>query len=295
MMEPLTNILYRALDCSALGEAWSMSKEPQAEWVVPNPQIPRTFGILHIIFGGLMLLVGAAYGVFYFVMPAFTRQMQATMQQAQATAKAARETTIAELKKKEAAAKTEQEKEDLRDERQTLELRVEPDMTAFNDLTGMGVMADKRVAVFYWSEIVTGILLNIAMIVAGAGLLALAEWGRRLSLAIAWLKIARWVAIPIVTLVLILPITTRDMQKAFGAMNAQMKVGGAAPRPVFGTDFARVMAAVSAAGAVFNAVVASIYPGLSIWFLTRPRARAACIARPQPKPTEPIEELEGSW
>ena len=38
--------------------------EQQGKWVVPNPQIPRSFGLMNIIFGAIMvLLLAMGYGV----------------------------------------------------------------------------------------------------------------------------------------------------------------------------------------------------------------------------------------
>ena len=67
------------------------------------------------------------------------------------------------------------------------------------------------------------IVLNVLMAIAGVGLLGLAEWGRRLAIGVAWLKIVRWVAMIMVTFVLILPITAQKTQKMFDSIQAQAK------------------------------------------------------------------------
>ena len=56
-----------------------MVKEQQGKWVVPNPQIPRSFGIMNIVFGALMLFTAAGYGAWYLYAPTFSRNMQARM------------------------------------------------------------------------------------------------------------------------------------------------------------------------------------------------------------------------
>ena len=50
-----------------------MVKEQQGKWVVPNPQIPRSFGLMNIIFGSLMLLLALGYGFWYLYTPTFTQ------------------------------------------------------------------------------------------------------------------------------------------------------------------------------------------------------------------------------
>jgi hypothetical protein len=163
---------------------------------------------------------------------------------------------------------------------------------SFEDLTGWNILADLRLAIFYLSEVGSGILLNILMIIGGGGLLALAEWGRRLSLGVAWLKIVRQVAMAILMLVLVLPITTERTQKVFAKMEAQIqaKSGAVAMRM---TDMARIGAIWGAITAIVGAIIACIYPGLMVWFLTRPRARAACLPVSS-KPGPPEEAMQWS-
>ena len=117
----------------------------------------------------------------------------------------ARATKLADLKKKEAAAKakeaaaktkeeTEKAKEETTavvEERQTFENSPDPDLSAVTDMMGWNIMSDRRLAVYYFTEVVSGMILNIVMIISGIGLLSLADWGRRLAITTAWLKILR--------------------------------------------------------------------------------------------------------
>ena len=93
-------------------------------------------------------------------------------------------------------------------------------MGDFNALTGFD---DMRVFVYYVAEIAVGIILNILMIVAGAGLMRLNEWGRRLAILVAELKIVRWVLMAVLSMVLILPISLDRTQKMLTKMSDQMK------------------------------------------------------------------------
>ncbi len=267
-----------------------MENQPKPQWVVPNPQVPRTFGLLNIIFGVIMLLVGAGYAVWFVMAPTFTKAMQVEMEKQQANITAQHEAKLADLKRREEAAKSEEEKVTLKSERETLAATPPPDMSSFQDLTGWNIMSDTRLAIYYFSEVGSGILLNILMIVAGGGLLALTNWGRRLALGVAWLKILRWAAMIVVTLVLVVPITTERMQKAFAKIDAQAQAKGG-PAPFKMTDFARMSAMMGAVFATIGGIVASIYPALTLWFLTRPRAVAACLPL-KSEPEEPKETME---
>jgi hypothetical protein len=66
---------------------------------------------------------------------------------------------------------------------------------------------------------------------------------------------------------------------------------GGRPAPVPMMGFGQLMAVMSAVGVVFSALVASIYPITSLWFLTRPPTRAACLQGSKPTPLGPRSEL----
>src|SRR5262249_47762574 len=148
--------------------------------------------------------------------------------------------------------------------------------TAFQDLTGWNILSDRRLAIYYVSEIGLGILLNLLMIIAGGGLMALAEGGGRLAPGVGLAKVFARVAMGLLTLTLVLPITMERTHKAFAKMDAQVRAGGAAT-PMKMTELARISAITGAITAVVGAVLACIYPALTLWFLTRHRARAACL------------------
>jgi hypothetical protein len=277
----------------------SFVKEQAPQWVVPNPQVPRAFGLMNIIFGSLMLLVGAGSAVWFFLAPTVSKWIQVEVKKGQDSRKSEHDAKLAELKRREAAAKTEEEKQAVQDERTILEEDAEPDISGMDDLFGVKILSDRRIVAYTVSELAAGILLNVFMIISGVGLMALAEWGRRMAIWVDWLKIARWVAMTVVTMVLILPITLETTRKAIQLQfqaQAKMKAGGkAAPMLIASGQMSRVMAIASAVAIVFQAAVASVYPALSLWFLTRAPARAACF-----KETPLAERLEangpgGSW
>jgi hypothetical protein len=253
-------------------------KEQEAQWVVPNPQIPRSFGLMNIIFGSLLLLVGAGTAVWYFLAPTLTRQIQSELKKGEETRKAQHDAKLAELKRREAAAKTEEEKQEVQDELTLLEKDLEPDIPNMDDLFGMNMLTDIRIVSYTVGELATGILLNVLMIISGAGLMAMAEWARRLAIWVAGLKILRWVAMSVVTMVLILPITLEKTQRMFQqqvVVQSKTQTGGK-PVLIATAQMTRMMAIASAVFIIFEAVVASVYPALSLWFLTRPPTRAAC-------------------
>src|SRR5262245_42091346 len=114
-----------------------MVKEQAGQWVVPSPQIPRSFGLMNIILGASMLLVAVGVGLSYIYAAILQKQVQIPIKEQQEKQKAERALKIADLKKQEAAAKTEEEKKPLADERSALEAKVDPDLSALEDLQNL--------------------------------------------------------------------------------------------------------------------------------------------------------------
>ena len=273
-----------------------MADQLEGKWVVPNPQIPRAFGMMNLVFGILLFLMGAGYLAAYLIAPGFQKRMVVKIKEQQDAQKASRDAKLVEIKAKETAAKakeaaaktkeeTEKAKEELaniKEEREELENDIEPDISAMTDIMGWNVMSDIRLSIYYFSEVISGLVLNVLMVISGVGLLGLAEWGRRLALGVAWLKILRWVAMMIVSMILIVPIMSEKTDKLVQQVQvqAQAKSGGR-PMPTPMVGFGQLLGMLGAVVLVFNALVASIYPAISLWFLTRPPTRAACLQRPK--------------
>ena len=57
-------------------------------------------------------------------------------------------------------------------ERKTLEKNVPPDLTDMQDIMGWNIFSDVRLAIYYISEVSSGMLLNLLMMISGAGLMA---------------------------------------------------------------------------------------------------------------------------
>ena len=146
-----------------------------------------------------------------------------------------------------------------------MEQNVEPDLSGMNEIMNWNVFSDIRLAIYSFSEVIAGIILNVLMAISGVGLLGLAEWGRRLAISVSWLKIVRWVAMIVVTLVLILPITVQKVQKMTDSIQAQVQAqakAGGRPAPAMPMMyFSMIMSIAGAVAMVFMRINCVDLPG----------------------------------
>lgn len=238
---------------------------------VASTSIPKTIGILNILFGVLLCFCGVAFAaqsLWWSAMgPAFEQGMQNAQAEMQSQIEQRKE-RIQELIEQEKAAENEDEREALRAERQRLEGLPEglPDITA-----PMKMATDRRIIVHAIVAAGTGLVFNVLFVISGVGLVGFKEWARNLALWVSGLKIVRLVANTAYRIVVIAPLMARQMDQMMQGVNQQAGPG-AAPMDAFGAMFSTMQSA----GAVATLVFGSIYPIVVLVCLTRPRVKAAC-------------------
>ena len=264
----------------------AMSNPLPPGYAVPNTSLPKTTGTLNIIFASLVLLFVVAQIGMTLLVPMLMDFAQSSIREVQAKTEAARKQQLDALKAEEEAAGTEEDKARIRGEIKAIEARPQPagpDMKAL-----MGQMDSPVLRAYTWTDIGTSLILNVLMLASGIGLLRLKERARRLAIWVGGLKIARLVALMLIQLVFILPLTTK-MQKE---MIVSMGAGGApnAQAAQAAQTTAKMAAAAGVAMNLIITVLAMIWPVVMIVLLTRPGSRAACLAAS----THPSVKAEGS-
>jgi hypothetical protein len=267
-----------------------MTHAKQAGAVVPNPRLPRTMGILNIVFGSLLILAGLGKVVSTLYMPAVSAMMRAQQAKMEADALAKEQEDVADLlaglAEREKAATTPAQKEEIEAERAAIRSRPKPFVP--NMTAGTEVAQDPAFVRFNWGEILTGLALNAPMLASGIALLRLREWGRRLALWVAGLKLVRLLVLTIASLIVVAPLMTRMMGQEFEKVGTQMQQAGRGAGPVQAQQLKQMRfftgIAMTASYVGFYALGA-IYPAVVLRVLTRPGVRAACNdAKPGPDP-----------
>lgn len=258
--------------------------------IVPNPGPPKTIGILNIVFGGLMSLCGIGLMLQMLFMPVIGRFFETRQKQAVAQAERAQRDAIKaqldELTAREKSAQTDVEKAEIEAERKALQNRPKPYVP--NMAMGLNMMSDPVVIRYTWGDYISGLVLNVAMIVSGIGLVRLKPWGRSLALWVAGLKIVRCLILAGFGIMVLAPVMTKQIGKEFDNVGQQVGAQKGNPQAAAGVQqqmktmkgFMGVMMAVSYGGTYLSY---TIYPIIVLVVLTRPRVKAACLAWEKPE------------
>jgi hypothetical protein len=237
----------------------------------PNPGVPRTFGILNIIFGSMLLLGGLCCGGTILSLSAAgamanQAQVQASVENAW---KQQQQQQLDRLQQQLDAAADPQARQRIQREMEAIKQAPAPKV----DVAAMYGVKDPGVVVFWSVEVLSGLVLNLVLIVAGIGLLAVAEWARMLSIGLAALKLLRLAALYGYALVQVIPVMARDSGKAFHDLASQApQQGGNVPTAAEIAE--NIGQSASVAAAIF-VVLAAIYPVLMLLFLTRAPVKAS--------------------
>jgi hypothetical protein len=237
---------------------------------------PKTIGILNIIFGCVMILCGVCAGFYLAVFAAMGPLMAQTQQQMQARMDAQQQAQIKALEDQEKAGKTPEEKAAIRAEIAKVQTTPAPKMPDIKKMYGM----DKpEVAAWAIGEAITGMILNLAMIVAGIALVGFREWGRIMALWVAAIKILRLLALYGYCIVVVVPLVAKGQMEAIEEMMRSMPAGGGGFNAQQLNQVGTIYGTLYTVSAISMMVFGIIYPVVTLIVLTRPGAKAACTAR----------------
>jgi hypothetical protein len=242
--------------------------------------MPRILGGLNIAFGLVLLLCLPCVGAYVMLLTNLSTVMELENRGIQSSVQAAQKRRLDDLDTRARTAKTEAEKGQIRSERASVRSMEAPRVSAPNfDMFGKG-FRNPRVIGFYFCDLVSSMLLNLLLIIGGIGLVGLREWGRKLSLWVAGLKVARLVTIYMLNIVLIGPLTTQAAQEGYlesvrGTQAAPAEAKAPSPEEQ-AADFGRTLRIAGIVMSLGIMGAGSAYPLILLWLLSQPEARTAC-------------------
>jgi hypothetical protein len=134
-------------------------------------------------------------------------------------------------------------------------------------MTGMFGGQSPVVKAYFVSDLVTGLLLNVAMFASGIGLVALKGWGRALAQWVNMIKLGRLVLLyGILMPLVVVPLLRQNMIEAMQGMKNAGDVAEGSMAMGYGMIATSLMVLV----------LGLIYPLLSLILLSRPGVKLAC-------------------
>ena len=162
--------------------------------VVPNRRLPNILGILNIVFASGFLLCGLCWGGSSLMTPRFMKMMDVAQKKSEELGRKQQERDLEALEAQEKAALSEAEKAELREMRERVKVRPLNPAAGMMDWKRMGVFDPKLIA-WTWTEILTGLAVNLMLLASGIGLVQYKSWGRKLGVWTAAAKIVRLVLV----------------------------------------------------------------------------------------------------
>ena len=244
-------------------------------YVLPKPGIPKTLGILNIIFGVILVLLGLCGIASLAAAPAMFQGLEKIGKDVQAKQEEQQKAKLKTYDDRIAAAKTDEEKAEIEKEKANdpaSQIQMNPvDVSAAAD-----TFKNPTIMIASYVGALTGLILHIILLTAGIGLIRLAAWGRSLSLWWAGLQIVQVLLVLYGNLVYVLPANQAMMAKQFEKMP---RAAPGAPDPA---QIMKISMAMQVPMTVGTAIGGMIYPVILLIMLNNAGARAACLAK---KPT----------
>jgi hypothetical protein len=246
--------------------------------VPPNFRTARLVGIFNTLFAFEILLCGLCMGG-YSVTQFWTMKLLSSFQAiAEKNAALMHENQRASIEQDEKDAKNDQQKIEAAARRLDFERKPKNPFGMGADLSKLAITEPAMIA-WIWVELLTGLVLNIALLASGIGLMHWKPWAVRLGIWAALLKILRLVLVHGYAVLVLVPMYSAKI----GPVVAEMMQQQGQPVPAFGPDpgltFTRIYTISYSAFGVSYIICALIYPVLLLWWLTRPGVKSACSGR----------------
>ncbi|WP_152051694.1 hypothetical protein [Tautonia marina] len=237
----------------------------------PRPKPLTVIGLLNLLFGAVLVAVawsmlgGMAFN--RMTVEPYEGLKRALMLQAE---REHRE-VMATLAEREAAAQSEDARQVFHNERER-RASLGPKLPPGSELMMMG---SQMQSFGTWSVVssASSLGINVLMIVAGAGLLQRVEWGRRLSLWVAGIKLARLLILQTVFVVFVVPSFARQLGKA---VEETMTIQGRG-MPAGMPNMTQLYAGIYTVMGIGMLILGAIYPIVMLVLLNRPGVKAASL------------------
>jgi hypothetical protein len=244
--------------------------------------------VFNLLVGGVLLLGGSWYA---WVMTPFLLEntpMRIDSVLADDIADAVKQQIVLDLREAERNASDETQKAKIREDRE----KIEAQKTKIQEQVDFQkINADLYwLAPYFWADVATGPVLNLLLVVSGLGLVACANWSRKLAIGVVVLKVVRLVVLCVMLFGLVVPAMGRVVtalggsELGEGLLRALLIQESQILHATVSMSPAEIVQAMTWLGYGFSVVMlgfGSIYPAIVLLVLTRPSARLACSRKAQ--------------
>lgn len=249
-----------------------MSFEPSEPPLVPDVHTPRTFGILNVVFALMIIPCGLSLGMCEMI-PVLVGYVSDREIQKEQRQREIQKSELERLDKEIQAAKNEDERARLT-KNKTAQLSLTIQSPDVPKVFANPDFRDPAYVAHFAGDIASALILNLLLLIAGAGLIYQKEWARVLAIVVCWGKLIRLVLLSLSAYFVIAPWVSRVvtmLENQAVSLDATLAVSN----PRAGPDVAMLVRVIAMTVLVFG----SIYPIFQIWFLARPSVRLACKPR----------------
>lgn len=246
-------------------------------YILPKPAVPKTLGILNIIFAVLLLLLGMCTLGMTILAPSLLQMAAKGQADVKARGEAAKTKQVEILDERAKQATTDEEKATIAKERDAVANAPVPETPDLAQVTA--ALQDPKIMGITIGQLVTGLILHVLLLVAGIGLVRLTPWGRSLGVWWAGLQIAQLVVLAVINFTVLLPAQQPINDANIANLKKQADQPGAAPGAAPAAQMAETMAKLGPVMTATYYVAAMAYPIICLVLLRTPGARAACVRR----------------
>jgi hypothetical protein len=245
-------------------------------YVLPNPGIPKTLGILNVIFGVIFVLLGICGIGSLLAAPALVNFGEKIIKDAQNKVEAKNKASEKELDDRIAAAKSDEEKKALEQERDVV-IANRPPINQVDFSAATDVFNNRTIMAYSYAGAISGLILMVVLLVSGIGLIRLAPWGRLLAVWWGGLQLVQIAILLAANLLILQPLNKPNTDKQIAKLEEAAKGKAPGSPEVSALQMTKIIASLAIPMAVGQSLGGITYPIIILIMLNTKAARAALL------------------
>jgi hypothetical protein len=245
--------------------------------VLPKPGIPKTLGILNVIFGVIFVLLGVCGTGALILSPLFIKFANQVQKEIETKNEAQKKSIEKSYEERIATAKSDEEKQDL--ERQKANEIARQPKVNMNMGAAEDVLKDPKIMAVSYASMGAGLILHVILLTSGIGLIRLTPWGGSLACWWAGLQMVMSAVMLAVAITITLPASKPINDKQIATLEKAAQGKPANSIEALTLRITRFTTEAQVPLTVFYSLISIIYPIVILSLLNTQGARAALQAK----------------